>query len=113
MVQPFVAHVIVSTPRDVRSVACEPVPATSTHRRPYAPPVEDRELVAALRAGDEAAFARIVREWHPSMLRVARIFVPSWSLADEVVQETWVRVIGALDRFEERSSLKTWVFRIL
>src|SRR5689334_23991578 len=47
------------------------------------------------------------------MLRVARIFVPSRSLAEEVVQETWVRVLGALDRFEGRSSLKTGVFRIL
>jgi RNA polymerase sigma-70 factor, ECF subfamily len=73
----------------------------------------DRELVAALRAGDEDAFRRTVREWHPAMVRVARIFVPSWTLADEVVQETWVRVLGALDRFEGRSSLKTWVFRIL
>jgi RNA polymerase sigma-70 factor (ECF subfamily) len=66
-----------------------------------------------LRAGDEAAFARIVREWHPSMLRVARIFVPSRAIAEDVVQETWVRVLGALERFEGRSSLKTWVFRIL
>jgi RNA polymerase sigma-70 factor (ECF subfamily) len=73
----------------------------------------DAELVAALRAGDEAAFARIVREWHPSMLRVARIFVPSRAVAEEVVSETWLRVLGALDRFEGRSSLKTWVFRIL
>ena len=74
---------------------------------------EDSQLVASLRAGDEEAFARIVREWHPSMLRVAQIFVPSRALADEVVQETWLRVLGALDRFEGRSSLKTWVFRIL
>jgi RNA polymerase sigma-70 factor, ECF subfamily len=73
----------------------------------------DRELVAALRAGDEEAFARIIREWHGSMVRVARIFVPSRTLAEEVVQETWVRVLGAIDRFEGRSSLKTWVFRIL
>ncbi|MFL5981287.1 MAG: RNA polymerase sigma factor [Gaiellaceae bacterium] len=73
----------------------------------------DSELVAALRAGDEAAFARIVREWHPSLLRVAQIFVPSRSVAEEVVQETWLRVLGALERFEGRSSLKTWVFRIL
>ena len=73
----------------------------------------DSKLVAALRAGDEAAFARIVREWHPSLLRVARIFVPSRSIAEEVVQETWLRVLRALDRFEGRSSLKTWVFRIL
>ena len=73
----------------------------------------DRELVDALRAGDEEAFARIVREWHGSLLRVARIFVPTRTLAEEVVQETWVRVLGAIHRFEGRSSLKTWVFRIL
>ena len=47
------------------------------------------------------------------MLRVARIFTPSRAVAEEVVQETWLRVLGALDRFEGRSSLKTWVFRIL
>jgi RNA polymerase sigma-70 factor (ECF subfamily) len=74
---------------------------------------DDSGLVASLRAGDEEAFTRIVRGWHPSMVRVAQIFVPSRALADEVVQETWLRVLGALDRFEGRSSLKTWVFRIL
>ena len=47
------------------------------------------------------------------MLRVAQIFVPSRAVAEEVVQETWLRVLGALDRFEGRSSLKTWIFRIL
>jgi RNA polymerase sigma-70 factor, ECF subfamily len=73
----------------------------------------DEQLVAALRAGDEKAFRTVVREWHSSMLRVAQIFVPTRSLAEEVVQETWLRVLGALDRFEGRSSLKTWVFRIL
>ena len=73
----------------------------------------DSQLVAALRAGDEATFARLVRDWNSSMLRVAQIFVPSRAIAEEVVQETWVRVLGALDRFEGRSSLKTWVFRIL
>jgi len=73
----------------------------------------DEQLVAALRAGDEEAFRTVVREWHSSMLRVAQIFVPTRSLAEEVVQETWLRVLGALDRFEGRSSLKTWAFRIL
>ena len=73
----------------------------------------DSQLVAALRAGDEEAFVQVVREWHPSMLRVAQIFVPSRAIAEDVVQETWLRVLGALDRFEGRSSLKTWVFRIL
>jgi RNA polymerase sigma-70 factor, ECF subfamily len=73
----------------------------------------DSDLVAALRAGDEKTFARLVREWHAPLLRVAQIFVPSRSVAEDVVSETWLRVLGALDRFEERSSLKTWVFRIL
>lgn len=73
----------------------------------------DAKLVAALRAGDEATFRSLVREWNSSMVRVAQIFVPSRALAEEVVQETWVRVLGALDRFEGRSMLKTWVFRIL
>jgi RNA polymerase sigma-70 factor (ECF subfamily) len=73
----------------------------------------EAQLVAALRAGDEATFRRLVRDWHPGMLRVARIFVPTRSAGEDVVQETWLRVLGALDRFEGRSSLKTWVFRIL
>ena len=55
----------------------------------------------------------LVREWHAPLLRVAQIFVPSRAIAEEVVQETWLRVLGALDRFEGRSSLRTWVFRIL
>jgi RNA polymerase sigma-70 factor (ECF subfamily) len=73
----------------------------------------DEELVAALRAGDEAAFRAVVREWHSSLLRVAQIYTPTRAVAEEVVQETWLRVLGALDRFEGRSTLRTWVFRIL
>jgi RNA polymerase sigma-70 factor (ECF subfamily) len=75
--------------------------------------VTEEELLAALRAGDEDAFRTIVREWHGSLLRVAQIFVPSRAVAEEVVQETWLRTLGALDRFEGRSTLRTWVFRIL
>ncbi|HZQ82147.1 MAG TPA: sigma-70 family RNA polymerase sigma factor [Gaiellaceae bacterium] len=73
----------------------------------------EEQLVAALRAGDEDAYRRIVRDWHPSLLRVAQIFVPTRALAEDVVAETWLRVLGALDRFEGRSTLRTWVFRIL
>jgi RNA polymerase sigma-70 factor, ECF subfamily len=73
----------------------------------------DAELVERLRAGDEETFRLLVREWHAPLVRVAQIFVPSRAVAEEVVQETWLRVLGALDRFEGRSSLKTWVFRIL
>jgi RNA polymerase sigma-70 factor (ECF subfamily) len=75
--------------------------------------LRDPDLVAALRAGDEETFRMLVREWHAPLLRVAQIFVPSRAIAEDVVQETWLRVLGALDRFEGRSSLKTWVFRIL
>ena len=73
----------------------------------------DHVLVDALRAGDEAAFAMLVRELGPPMLRLARLYVSSRAVAEEVVQETWVGVLRGLERFEGRSSLKTWIFRIL
>ncbi len=74
---------------------------------------DDRRIVQALRAGDELAFAELVRDLGPSMLRVARLHVSTRAVAEEVVQETWLGVFRGLDRFEGRSSLKTWVFRIL
>jgi RNA polymerase sigma-70 factor (ECF subfamily) len=77
------------------------------------PPVEERRLVDGLRAGDESAFTRLVHEYGPSMLRVARMFVSSRAVAEEVVQEAWVGVLNGIGRFEGRSSLKTWIFRIL
>ena len=55
----------------------------------------------------------LVRRWSPSMLRVARMYVPTQALAEDVVQETWLGVLNGIDRFEERSSLRTWVFSIL
>jgi RNA polymerase sigma-70 factor, ECF subfamily len=74
---------------------------------------EDRELVAALRRGDEAAFMLLVDRYGPMLLRVARMYVPTESVAEDVVQETWIGVLNGIDRFEGRSSLKTWIFRIL
>lgn len=71
------------------------------------------ELIEALRRGDEAAFTSLVDRYHASLLRVAMGFVRSHEVAEEVVQETWVGVLEGLNRFEGRSSLKTWVFRIL
>jgi RNA polymerase sigma-70 factor (ECF subfamily) len=71
------------------------------------------DLLARLRAGDRAAFAELVNGWSPGLLRVAQLHVSTRASAEEVVQETWLAVIGQLDRFEGRSSLKTWVFRIL
>ena len=67
----------------------------------------------ALRRGDQSAFAALVRSLHPSMVRVAGTYVSSREVAEEVAQETWVAVLEGLDRFEGRSSLKTWIFRIL
>ena len=73
----------------------------------------DRELVAALRSGDEAAFARLVDDLSPRFLRVARLYVSTDAAAQEVVQETWLGVLKGLDGFEGRAALKTWIFRIL
>lgn len=82
-----------------------PAPAPSDDR--------DRATVAALRGGDAAVFRRVVADFHPSLMRMARTFVPSEAVAEEVVQETWIAVIRGIDRFEQRSSLRTWVTRIL
>ncbi|MCV2487847.1 RNA polymerase sigma factor [Geodermatophilus sp. YIM 151500] len=71
------------------------------------------EVLARLGNGDRAAFAEIVDAWSPVMLRVALLYVSTQATAEEVVQETWLAVIRSLGRFEGRSSLKTWVFRIL
>jgi RNA polymerase sigma-70 factor (ECF subfamily) len=73
----------------------------------------DVELLARLRGGDEAAFVDLVGRYQGSLLRVARTFVPSDAVAEEVVQDTWMGVVRGIDRFEGRSSFKTWLFRIL
>jgi RNA polymerase sigma-70 factor (ECF subfamily) len=73
----------------------------------------DRQLVEALRNGDEAAFAGLVDRHQDLMLRVAGSYVRNPEVAREVVQDTWLSVLGGIDGFEGRSSLKTWIFRIL
>ena len=70
-------------------------------------------LVAALRAGDEQTFTELVRMHSGLMQRIALLYVGNRALADEVVQETWLAVLQGIDRFQGRSSLKTWLFRIL
>ena len=74
---------------------------------------EEQLLVQALRDRDEAAFERVLDRWYPAMLRTAMIYVGSRARAEETVQETWLAVLGGIHRFDGRSSLKTWVFRIL
>jgi RNA polymerase sigma-70 factor (ECF subfamily) len=73
----------------------------------------DVALADRLRAGDETAFMMLVDQLQPAMLRVARMYVSSRAIAEEVVQETWLGVLRGLGSFEGRSSLRTWIFRIL
>jgi RNA polymerase sigma-70 factor (ECF subfamily) len=74
---------------------------------------DDARLVEGLRAGDDAAFAALMRMYGAGMLRVASMYVSSRAVAEEVVQDAWLGVLKGIDRFEGRSSLKTWLFRIV
>ena len=74
---------------------------------------DDHLLVERLRAGDEAAFAELVRRYQPRLLRLAESTVGSRAVAEEACQDTWLAVVKGLERFEGRSSFKTWLFRIL
>src|SRR5436309_447327 len=93
--------------------ALSPVPLLRYSRRVAHVEAADAQLLDALRAGDESAFAALVREQHASLVRVARIYVSTRSAAEEVAQETWLGVLKGLERFEGRSSLRTWIFSIL
>jgi RNA polymerase sigma-70 factor (ECF subfamily) len=75
--------------------------------------LSERDLCAALRRGEEAAFENLVSLYQAPLKRVALSYVRTAAVADEVVQETWVAVIRGIGRFEGRSSLKTWIFRIM
>lgn len=74
---------------------------------------DDGALVERVREGDEDAFAALVRKYHTSLVRLATSFVGSRAVADEVVQDTWLAVVRGVERFEGRSSFKTWLFHIL
>jgi RNA polymerase sigma-70 factor (ECF subfamily) len=73
----------------------------------------DLALVEQLRAGDETAFMMLVEQHQAAMLRVARMYVSSRAAAEEAVQEAWLGILKGLDRFEGRSSLRTWMYRIV
>ena len=90
-----------------------PTPPTASSSGGVRGPDRDARLLAALRAGDEQAFVTLVTRYHASLKRVARAYVSTDAVAEEVVQETWLAVLGALERFEQRSTLKTWLFHIL
>lgn len=74
---------------------------------------DDADLVDRLRAGDESAFVVLIQRYQPRMLRLAESAVGSRAVAEEVTQDTWLAVVRGVERFEGRSSLKTWLFRIL
>jgi RNA polymerase sigma-70 factor (ECF subfamily) len=75
--------------------------------------LDAKALVEAAKNGDEQAFATVVEKYHASMLRVARMFVKDDQTAEEIAQDTWIAVIEGIDRFEGRSSFRTWLFTIL
>jgi RNA polymerase sigma-70 factor (ECF subfamily) len=74
---------------------------------------EESALVERLRRGDEAAFAELLDAYHPSLIRMAMLYVPNRTVAEDVAQEVWLGVVRGIDRFEGRSTLRTWIFRIL
>jgi RNA polymerase sigma-70 factor (ECF subfamily) len=88
-------------------------PAEVENRVARALSSEEAELLTRLRAGDERSFESLVDRYHGTMLAVARNYVKSRAVAEEVVQEAWLGVLNGLDRFEGRSSLKTWILRIV
>lgn len=86
---------------------------TSTDAEQQIASPEDLRTVEALRAGDERVFRELIERYTASMIRVALMYVRTRAVAEEVVQDTWIGVLGSLPRFEGRSSLRTWIFRIL
>ena len=76
-------------------------------------PADEASLVAAVRRRDERAFLALVERYNPALLRLAQVYCGSRAVAEEVVQETWLGVLQGIDRFEQRSSFQTWLYRIL
>jgi RNA polymerase sigma-70 factor (ECF subfamily) len=75
--------------------------------------MDEMALITALRQGDEAVFAQLVDQHSAPMLRLARGYVASHEIAEEVVQETWIALVNGIDKFEGRSSLRTWLFTVM
>ncbi|MBV8347935.1 MAG: sigma-70 family RNA polymerase sigma factor [Mycolicibacterium sp.] len=74
---------------------------------------DESALIAALRDGDEAVFTQLVDRYTPAMLRVARDYVPTHEIAEEVVQEAWIALLKGIAKFEGRSSVRTWLFTVM
>ena len=93
------------------SLAVEPEPMAASNNSEQRN--QELQLIQALRKGEEAAFIALINRYHSRLLRLARTFVPNQAVAEEVVQETWMKVLEGIKGFEGRSSLKTWIFKIL
>jgi RNA polymerase sigma-70 factor (ECF subfamily) len=112
----FKHHGNAEDPNAGRRLATYETPAIQEREAPAAPCApfrEDSAWVGRLLAGDEAAFTEMVGRYHGRLLRLALTFVSARAAAEEVVQDTWLGVLQGLEAFEGRSSLKTWIFRIL
>ena len=88
-------------------------PERRAYPGPEAAQEDEADLVARLKAGDESAFSALVDRHHAAMVRLARAYVPTDAVAEEVAQEAWLGVLRGVHRFEGRSSLRTWIFRIV
>ncbi len=89
------------------------MPVTILKTQPVPVTTGEAALVASLRRGDEGAFDELVNRHHSALIRMAMGYVADREVAEEVVQDTWMAVIESLDRFEGRSSLRTWIFGIM
>lgn len=98
---------MIAQPGDHHTTAAPTTPAAAPPRD------DDAALVERLRHGDEATFVALIDAYQPSLMRFARTYVSDGATAAEVVQDTWIGLFESLERFEGRSSLKTWLFRIL
>jgi len=98
---------------DGAEIPAESGPVADEAPGPVFAPADDLRAVERLRAGEEAAFAELIDRHHAALLRLARAYVHNPALAEEIVQDTWIALLESLSRFEGRSSLKTWLFRIL
>src|SRR5688500_5980393 len=96
-----------------RAARVDDAPSAADKAATHEQDPDDDSLVAALRRGEEAAFVRLVDRYHGALVRLAMAYVPDRAAAEEVAQETWIGVLQGIGRFEGRSSLRTWIFRIL
>lgn len=96
--------------RETVAIACS---VTTSGKPAHKLSQDEGRLVQALKSGDEAAFNRMIDLYHTGLLRLARTFLASEAIAEEVVQDTWVCALEGINRFEGRSSFKTWLYRIL